>query len=154
MRTMSDRLLKQILPDEKIHKVDLHEGICNVQCETNYLVHCLLKEIYGVAELDGNQAVLFYYVDPGHALERHVGKSKFRNKFYFQYDREESWTHPGMRAFGRVNGGLAFQGFQRLAGNAVPLCHVFYADKAGSTKHCTHFPIYGKNKVYYKFCLF
>jgi hypothetical protein len=108
----------------------------------------LLKKIFGVAELDGDQPVLFYYVDPGHALERHAGKSKFRNKFYYQYEREESWTHPGMRAFGRVNGGLAFQGFQRLAGNAVPLCHVFYADKAGSTKHCSHFPIYGKNQVY------
>ena len=94
-------------------------------------------------ELDGDQSVLFYYVDPGHALERHAGKSKFRNKFYFQYEREESWTRPGVRAFGRVNGGLAFQGFQRIAGNAVPLCHVFYADKAGATKHCSHFPIYG-----------
>ncbi len=110
-----------------------------------------------MAELDGDQAVLFCYVDPGHALERNAGKSKFRNKFYYQYEREESWTHPGLRAFGRVNGGLAFQGFQRLAGNAVPLCHVFYADKAGSTKHCSHFPIYGKNKVYsacFVFCDF
>jgi hypothetical protein len=25
------------------------------------------------------------------------------------------------------------------------LCHVFYADKAGATKHCSHFPIYGNN---------
>ena len=64
MRTMSDRLLKQILPDEKIHKVDLHEGICNNQFENNYLVQ---KKI-GVAELDGDQAVMFYYVDPGHTL--------------------------------------------------------------------------------------
>eukprot|EP00291_Cryptomonas_curvata_P014617 CAMPEP_0172155152 /NCGR_PEP_ID=MMETSP1050-20130122/2459_1 /TAXON_ID=233186 /ORGANISM="Cryptomonas curvata, Strain CCAP979/52" /LENGTH=112 /DNA_ID=CAMNT_0012824003 /DNA_START=662 /DNA_END=997 /DNA_ORIENTATION=+ len=99
---MSDRLLKQMLPDEKMHKVDLHE------------------------ELDGDQAVVFYYVDPGHALERHAGKSKFRNEFYYQYEREKSWTHPGVRVFGRVNGGLAFQGFQCLAGNVVPLCHVFY----------------------------
>ena len=51
-----------------------------------------------------------------------------RNEFYYQYEREKSWTHPGARVFGRVNGGLAFQGFQCLAGNAVPLCHVFYAD--------------------------
>jgi hypothetical protein len=72
-------------------------------------------------------------------------------------EREESWTHPGLSAFGRVNGCLAFQGFQRLAGNAVSLCHVFHADKAGSTKHCSHFPIYGKNKVYsacFVFCAF
>jgi hypothetical protein len=53
-------------------------------------------------------------------------------------------TRPGVRAFGRVNGGLAFQGFQTIAGNAVPLCHVLYADKAGSTKNCSHHPIYGK----------
>ena len=107
-----------------------------------------------MAELDCDQAVLFCYVDPGHALERHASKSKFRNKFYFQYEREESWIHPGMRALGRVNGGIAFQGFQRLAGNAVPLCHVFYADKAGATKHCSHFPIYGKNQVYYAYFVF
>ena len=88
-----------------------------------------------VIELDGEQSVLFYYIDPGHALERHAGKAKFKNKFYYQYEREESWTRPGVRAFGCVNGGLAFQGFQLIAGNAVPLCHVFYADKAGSTKH-------------------
>ncbi len=92
-------------------------------------------------DFDGEQPVVFYYIDPGHALERHAGKSKLKNKLYYQYEREESWTHPGARAFSRVNGGLAFQ---RLACNAVPLCHVFYADKAGSTKHCTHFPIYSK----------
>jgi hypothetical protein len=72
---------------------------------------------------------------PGHAFERHAGKSKFRNKFYYQYEQEESWTRPGVRAFGRVNGGLAFQGCQAIAGNAVPLCDVFYADKAGATKY-------------------
>ncbi len=76
-------------------------------------------------------------------MERHADKAKFKNKFYYQYEREESWTRPGVRAFGRANGTLAFQGFQKIAGNAVPLCSVFYADKAGSTKHCTHHPIYG-----------
>jgi hypothetical protein len=113
--------------------------------------------------LDGDQPVVFYYIDPGYALERHAGKVKFRNKFYYQYQREESWTRPGVRAFGRVNGGLAFQGFQKIAGDAVPLCNVFYADKAGSTKNCSHHPIYGKfplqilkNKEYlvYLCCLF
>jgi hypothetical protein len=94
--------------------------------------------------LDGEQSVIFYYIDPGYAMERHAGKAKFKNKFYYQYEREESWTRPGVRAFGRANGGLAFQGFQKVAGNAVPLCSVFYADKAGSTKNCTHHPIYRK----------
>jgi hypothetical protein len=27
MRTMGDRIMKQMLPEEHIHKVDLHEGI-------------------------------------------------------------------------------------------------------------------------------
>jgi hypothetical protein len=27
LRTMSDRLIKQMMPDEKVHKIDLHEGI-------------------------------------------------------------------------------------------------------------------------------
>ncbi len=72
-----------------------------------------------------------------------AGKSKFRGKFYYQYEREDSWTSHGVRVFGRVNGCLAFQGFQQIAGNAVPLCHVFYADKAGAGKHSTHHPIDG-----------
>ena len=73
----------------------------------------------------GDQHVVFYYIDPCYAMERHAGKAEFKNKFYFQYEREDSWTRPGVRAFGRVNGGTAFQGFQIRAGNAVPMCHVF-----------------------------
>ena len=46
----------------------------------------------------------------------------------------ESWTCPGVRAFGRVNGGLAFQGLQAIADNAVPLCDVFFAEIEGTTK--------------------
>ena len=132
---MSDRLMKQMMPDEKIHKIDLHEGVFIYSIFNNFFFHYCVFIVYLLllTELDGDQSVLFYYVDPGHALERHAGKSKFRNKIYFQYEREESWTRPGVRAFGRGYGGLAFQGFQRIAGNAVPLCHVFYADKAGTT---------------------
>jgi hypothetical protein len=101
-----------------------------------------------MTELDGDQPCVFYWIDPGHALERHAGNSKFRKKFYYQYEYEDSWTRPGVRAFGHVNGGLAFQGFQAIAGNAVPLCHVLYADKAGATKHCSHYPIYGRYHSY------
>ena len=94
------------------------------------------------ADLDGDQPVLFYYIDPGYAMERFAGKTKFRNKFYYQYKRQESWTNPGMRAFGRVNAGLIFQGFQKIAGNAVSLCHIFFSDKAGCG-HMSHHPIFG-----------
>jgi hypothetical protein len=39
-------------------------------------------------------------------MERFAEKTKLRNKFCFQYEGEESWTQPGMCAFGRLNGGL------------------------------------------------
>jgi hypothetical protein len=92
--------------------------------------------------LDGDQPVLFYYIDPAYAMERFAGKTKFRNKFYYQFQRQESWTNPGVRAFGRANAGLVFQAFQKIAGNAVPLCHLFFSDKAGCG-HMTHHPIFG-----------
>ena len=78
--------------------------------------------------MEGDQPVMFYYIDPGCAMERLASKAKFRNKFYFQYEYEESLTCPGVRAIGRVNGGLAFQGFQNIAGNAVPW-YSFLCDK-------------------------
>ena len=118
------------------------------------IVLYLLTILILLLEMDGDQPVMFYYIDPGYALERHAGKAKFKNKFYYQYEFEESWTRPGVRAFGRVNGGLAFQGFQKIAGNAVPLCSVFYADKAGSTKNCGHHPIYGIILYWYFFALY
>ncbi len=61
------------------------------------------------------------FFDPGNAMESHAGREKIRNKFHYQFEREVSWTNLGKRTFGRVNGGLAFQGFQEEAGNAVPL---------------------------------
>ncbi len=80
----------------------------------DYLVSIL------VAELDVDQPVVFYYIDPCFAMERHAGKAKFNNKIYFQHEREDSRTLPGVHAFSRMNGGTAFQGFQILAGYAVP----------------------------------
>ncbi len=78
------------------------------------LLIVLLNYFLSFADLDGNQPVVFYYVDPGYALERHAGKAKFKNKFYYQYEREESWTHPGVRDFGRVNGILLFKAFKNF----------------------------------------
>ena len=47
-------------------------------------------------------------------MERHGGKAKFKNKFYYQYEREESWTRPGVCAFGRANGFWHFKVFRQL----------------------------------------
>jgi hypothetical protein len=135
---MANHILKDILPEEKIIKVNLHEvSFPDFKFLLDYL-DCFLEP-----ESDGDQPVVVYYIDPCFATEQHAGKAKIKDKFYFQYEREDWWIRPGVRAFGRVNGGTAFQGFQIQAGNAVPICHVFFVDKAGSTKNCTHNPIYG-----------
>ena len=41
--------------------------------------------------------------------ERLAGKSKYAGKLYLKFKKEESWTRPGVRAFGRINGGLIFE---------------------------------------------
>jgi hypothetical protein len=90
-----------------------------------------------VAELDGDQPVVFHYIDPCFAMERHAGKAKFKSKFYFQHEPEDSWTGPGVRAFGRVNGGTAFQGFQILAGNAIQCVTSFLQTRQDQQKTLT-----------------
>jgi hypothetical protein len=57
----------------------------------------VLNSFPAIADMNEDQPVVFYYIDPGYALERHAGKSKFKGKFYYQYEREDSWTHPGVR---------------------------------------------------------
>ncbi len=47
----------------------------------------VLNSFPAIADMDGDQPVVFYYIDPGYALERHAGKSKFKGKFYYQYER-------------------------------------------------------------------
>ena len=41
--------------------------------------------------------------------ERLAGKSKYAGKLYLKFETEDSWTRPGVRAFGRINGGLIFE---------------------------------------------
>ncbi len=40
--------------------------------------------------------------------EQIAAQSKIAGKLYLQFEPEESWERPGVRAFGRVNGGLVF----------------------------------------------
>ena len=96
MSTMSNSIMNEMFPGEKIHKVDLHEGL-SIGC-------------------------IRYFLSFSHFT------SKITYSTYIVYCTYNT---------------MAFQGFQKIAGNVVPLCSVFYADKAGSTKNCTHHPIYG-----------
>ncbi len=42
------------------------------------------------------------------AAEQIAAQFKLDGKLYLHFEPEESWERPGIRAFGRVNGGLVF----------------------------------------------
>jgi hypothetical protein len=96
------------------------------------------------AELDGNQVLNFYWIDPIDAAKRFISKPKFAKKLYTQYRRENSTQRPGKRAFGRANSSLVFQTCQAVDRFSSPLLLLFYADKSFFGKHRTHHPIYSK----------
>ena len=108
-----------------------------------YPVMPLLPVIMMVADLDGDQTLDLYWIDPVDAAVRFAGKPKFVGKFYYQYEREESHTRPGKRAFGRANAGLVFQQAQLVDMHSVPYMLLFYGDKSFSGQHGGHHPIYG-----------
>ena len=60
-----------------------------------------------------------------------------------QFEPEDSWERPGVRAFGRVNGGTVFEAAYLLDKSSVPMLSVFYADKS-HLKGTSHHPIYRK----------
>ena len=94
-----------------------------------------------VSELDGDQLVDFYWIDPVMVAERLAGKSKYAGKLYLKFETEDSWTRPGVRAFGRINGGLIFEAAYILDKRSVPLITVFYSDKS-HLKGTSHYPVY------------
>ncbi len=78
--------------------------------------------------MDGDQLVDFYWIDPMVTAERITAKSKYAGNLYLQFEIEESWDRPGVRDFGRVNGG--FEAPYILDKTSVPLLSVFYSDKS------------------------
>jgi len=99
-----------------------------------------------LTELDGDQTLDFYWIDPIETAKRFVARTKCAGKLYYQYEREESSQHlqKRLRAFGRANSGLVFQTAQLIDMYSVPLLLLFYADKSFSGQHNTHHPIYSK----------
>ena len=94
----------------------------------------------------------FVYIDPSWSAERIAAKRKYSGHMYYQYEPEESWTRPGVRAFGRVNGGAIFEACYLLDKGSVPLLSVFYSDKA-HLKGWGHHPIYREWGTKLFFCL-
>jgi len=93
--------------------------------------------------MDGDQLVDFYWIDPMLTAERIAAKSQYAGHMYYQFELEDSWDRPGVRAFGRINGGLIFEAAYIIDPASVPLLSVFYADKS-YLKGMSHHPIYRK----------
>ena len=122
---MSKRIVEAMLPDlqGKVNKASLHEGMNILYI---YDIFCISEFTTPfMTELDGDQLVDFYWVDPLLSAERIVAKSKYAGKLYLQFEPEESWERPGVRAFGRVNGGLIFEAAYLIDRTSVPLLTVF-----------------------------
>ena len=75
-------------------------------------------------------------------MDRFVGQPKFKDKIYFQYERQDSEQRPTKRAFGRANSGVVFQEAQALDMCSVPMLHLFYSDKSFSGQHGGRYPVY------------
>ena len=120
LKSMSNSILKNVLPESKPKRVSLHEA------------------------MDGDQVLDFYWIDPIDAAKRFISKPKFAGKLYTKFERQDSVRRPGKRAFGRANSGLVFQSAQLIDPFSSPLLLLFYADKTFSGKHRSHHPIYSK----------
>ena len=75
-------------------------------------------------------------------MDRFVGRPQFKDKIYYQYERQESVQRPSKRAFSRANSGLVFQEAQALDMFSVPMLHLFYSDKSFSGQHGGRYPVY------------
>lgn len=107
-----------------------------------------LSQVFVLTELDGNQDLEFYWIDPIDAMDRHVARPEYANKTYLHYERQESEQRPHKRAFGRANSALVFQEAQAIDMFSVPMLHLFYSDKSFSGQHRGHYPAYGESYTY------
>ena len=141
-------MMQRMLPGVTINKVSLHEGISSLTSYACYACYacyvCYVSPLYWswpVAELDGDQTLDLYWIDPVEAMDRFVGRPQFKDKIYYQYERQESVQRPSKRAFSRANSGLVFQEAQALDMFSVPMLHLFYSDKSFSGQHGGRYPV-------------
>ncbi len=98
----------------------------------------------------------FYWIDPVLSAERTAAHIKYNGHTYYQFELEEARGRPGVRAFGRVNGGVVVEACFFLDTGSVPLPSILYSDKL-FVKGWLHHPIYRKyhqNFAYFAYFIY
>ena len=68
------------MPDAELHRISLHAVVFGSKL--------LLKSWYH-GEMDGNQQLNFYYLEPVAIMDRFIGQPKFAGKTYMKFERQE-----------------------------------------------------------------
>ena len=63
LKSMSNAIVKQVLPEAKPHRISLHEGSLGYQFCSVCLLLTLTSESWST-EMDGDQVLDFYWIDP------------------------------------------------------------------------------------------
>ncbi len=79
MQTMSSHILKDILSEGKQFCDEMFWIYFEYLVYLDYIDYIDYLVHFLVAELDGNQAMFFYYIDLSYAMKHHAGKAKFKN---------------------------------------------------------------------------
>ena len=97
-----------------------------------------------LAELDGNQKLDFYWIDPIDAIIRFIAKPEYSGKLYTQF--ADGTSAPLQRLFDAcANRGLVFESAQLIDLGSSPVLVLFFSDASYSGQHMTHHPIYCKS---------
>ena len=99
---MAKHIVETMLPehDAKIHQLSLHERKWLQLEMCIYDIFCIFcMSNLSFSAMDGDQLVDFYWIDPMLTAERIAAKSKYAGHMHYQFELEESWDRPGVRAF-------------------------------------------------------
>ena len=102
----SKDILHAMMPCVEVYEADLHEGI-RIMTKYALAMACIalagpfLTQSPPPTELDGNQALKFYWIDPIEAADHMVARPELADHFYFHYEWQVS-EHVPKRFFDGV----------------------------------------------------
>ena len=103
-----------------------------------------------LTDMNGNQTLTFYWVDPIEAAKRYLANGQYSGKLYTKFEpaikRVRHVGDLGVRCFdSRANSGVIFEAAQLIDVGSSPVLILFFADCSFSGQHMGHHPIYSKH---------